>query len=75
MKCILFYLIEDRSSVVKGQRHTWSTEENAAIERFFNSHINDTSKTGNKGKLHGKLCMQFQKKQKETKYMLYKLII
>nr|XP_034299375.1 uncharacterized protein LOC105334630 isoform X2 [Crassostrea gigas] len=43
---------EDRSSVVKGQRHTWSTEENAAIERFFNSHINDTSKTGNKGKLH-----------------------
>lgn len=74
MKCILFYLIEDRSSVVvKGQRHTWSTEENAAIERFFNSHINDTSKPGNKGKLHGNLCMQFKKKQKETKYMLYKL--
>ncbi|XP_065942405.1 uncharacterized protein [Magallana gigas] len=43
---------EEKSPVVKGQRHTWLPEENAAIERFFNSHIDDTSKPGNKGKLH-----------------------
>lgn len=57
MKCILFYLIEDRSLVVKGQRYIWLVEENVAIERFFNSYINDIFKIGNKGKLYGKLCM------------------
>lgn len=57
MKWILFVLIDDRSLVVKGQRHTWSAEETAAIERFFYSHIDDTSASGNKGKLHGKLYM------------------
>lgn len=54
---IVFVLIEEKSPVVKGQRHTWLPEENAAIERFFNSHIDDTSKPGNKGKLHGKVYM------------------
>lgn len=57
MKCILFYLIEDRSLVVKGQRYIWLIEENVAIERFFNSYINDIFKFGNKGKLYGNLCM------------------
>lgn len=64
MKWILFVLIEDGSSVVKGQRHTWSAEETAAIECFFYSHIDDDSASGNKGKLHGKLNMYLFKKIK-----------
>jgi hypothetical protein len=48
---IIFLLTEDTAP--KGKRHTWSSDEDATVKKFFSTYINDVSESGNKGKLQG----------------------
>ncbi|XP_061193714.1 uncharacterized protein LOC133201942 [Saccostrea echinata] len=53
----------DEDTIAKGKKHIWSSNEDAAVKRFFRTYIDDVSESGNKGKLHvtSDICSFIQK--------------